>query len=84
MTLSSMSFNESPLSTAEVDAAEKLYGDLAQDIRGVLDVAIRTRVEGDRVAAARQLIQQATQILGDDAPPEPAGIHYNSSGRSWN
>jgi acyl-coenzyme A thioesterase PaaI-like protein len=84
MTLSSMSFNESPLSTAEVDAAEKLYGDLAEDIRGVLDVTIRTRVEEDRVAAARQLIQQATQILGEDAPPEPAGIHYNSSGRSWN
>jgi len=79
-----LSFSESPLSTAEVEAAEKLYGDLAGDIRSVLDVAIRTQVEPDRIAAARDLIQQATQILAEDAPPEPAGIHYNAEGRSWN
>ncbi|GAA3512819.1 PaaI family thioesterase [Aeromicrobium panaciterrae] len=82
--LSSMSFSESPLSTAAVEAAEALYGELTHDIRGVLDVAIRTRVEESRVAQARQLIQQATQILAEDAPPEPAGIHYNADGRSWN
>ena len=84
MTLSSMSFSESPLSTAEVDAAEKLYGDLAGDIRDVLDVVIRTQVGPDRIAAARALVQQATLILSEDAPPEPAGIHYNAEGRSWN
>ena len=84
MTLSSMSFSESPLSTAEVDAAEKLYGDLAGDIRDGLDVVIRTQVGPDRIAAARALVQQATLILSEDAPPEPAGIHYNAEGRSWN
>lgn len=82
--LSSMSFSESPLSTAEVEASERLYGDLAQDIRDIRDFAIRTQVDADRVAAARALLQQATQILAEDAPPEPAGIHYNSDGRSWN
>lgn len=82
--LSSMSFSESPLSTAEVEASERLYGDLAEDVRGARDVTIRTRVDADRVAAARALIQQATQILSEDAPPEPAGIHYNAEGRSWN
>lgn len=82
--LSSMSFSESPLTTAEVEAAERLYGDLAQDIRDVRDLTIRTRVDAERVAAARALVQQASQILAENAPPEPAGIHYNADGRSWN
>ncbi len=84
MTLSSMSFSESPLTTAEVEAVELLYGDLATDIRGVLDVAIRTQVQPARVAEARALVRRATEILAEDAPPEPAGIHYNAEGRSWN
>jgi acyl-coenzyme A thioesterase PaaI-like protein len=84
MTLSSTSFVLSELSTASVEAAEKLYGDLTGDIRDAVDVAIRTRVSADRIAAARGLIQQASQILAEDAPPEPAGIHFNAEGRSWN
>lgn len=84
MNLSTMSFSESPLTTAEVEAAERLYGQLAQDIREIRDLTIRTRVNADRVAAARALVQQASQILAEDAPPEPAGIHYNAEGRSWN
>lgn len=82
--LSTMSFSESPLSTAEVDASEKLYGALAQDVREVRDLTIRTRVDADRVAAAQALLKQAAEILAEDAPPEPAGIHYNADGRSWN
>lgn len=84
MTLSSMSFNASDLSTADVEASERLYGGLAGDIRLLVDVAIRTNVDADRVAAARQLIRQAEQILAEDAPPDPAGIHFNTEGRSWN
>ena len=84
MTLSSTSFVQSELSTAEVEESEELYGALTDDIRALVDVAIRTRVGADRVAAARALIQQATQILAEDAPPDPAGIHFNAEGRSWN
>jgi acyl-coenzyme A thioesterase PaaI-like protein len=84
MTLSSLSFNLSELSTAEVEVSERLYGELAGDIRSVVDVAIRTQVDAERIAAARGLIQQATQILAEDAPPDPAGIHFNADGRSWN
>ncbi|MCW2801360.1 MAG: uncharacterized protein JWQ70_2832 [Aeromicrobium sp.] len=84
MTLSSLSFTLSELSTADVEASEKLYGELAGDIRQVVDVAIRTQVTADRVAAARDLVRQATQILAEDAPPEPAGIQFNAEGRSWN
>ncbi len=84
MTLSSLSFKLSGLSTAEVEASELLYGELADDIRQVIDIAIRTGVEADRVAAARDLIRQAAQILAEDASSEPAGIQFNAEGRSWN
>jgi acyl-coenzyme A thioesterase PaaI-like protein len=84
MTLSSMSFNASHLSTAEVEASERLYGGLAGDIRVLVDVAIRTNVDAERIAAARDLVRQAEQILAEDASPDPAGIHFNTEGRSWN
>lgn len=84
MTLSSMSFNPSELSTAEVDASEQLYGGMADDVRLLVDVAIRTNVDAERIAAARALVRQAEQILAEDASPEPAGIHFNTEGRSWN
>jgi acyl-coenzyme A thioesterase PaaI-like protein len=84
MTLSSMSFNASDLSTAEVEASELLYGGLAGDIRVLVDVAIRTNVDAERIAAARDLVRQAERILAEDASPDPAGIHFNTEGRSWN
>jgi len=84
MTLSSMSFNPSDLSTAEVEASERLYGGLADDVRLLIDVAIRTNVDADRIAAARELVRQAEQILAEEASPDPAGVHFNTEGRSWN
>ncbi|MEJ7633554.1 PaaI family thioesterase [Aeromicrobium sp.] len=84
MTLSSMSFVLSEMSTAAVEASEVLYGGLAADVRLLVDVAIRTRVDAERVAAARDLVRQAEQILAEDASPEAAGIHFNTEGRSWN
>ncbi|WP_223148764.1 PaaI family thioesterase [Aeromicrobium ginsengisoli] len=84
MTLSSMSFVPSEMTTAEVEASELLYGGLAQDVRHLVDVAIRTNVDADRVAAARALVRQAEQVLAEDASTEPAGIQFNTEGRSWN
>lgn len=84
MTLSSMSFNPSDLSTAEVEASERLHGGLAGDIRRLVDVAIRTNVDAERVAAASELVRQAEQVLSEDASPNPAGIHFNTEGRAWN
>ncbi|MDZ5619639.1 PaaI family thioesterase [Nocardioides bizhenqiangii] len=82
LSLSSFSFEDIP--TAEVDAAEKLYGALAHDVRALNDVSIRTRVDQARVDRARALVQEATDLLAEDAPSGPAGIHYNGEGRSWN
>jgi acyl-coenzyme A thioesterase PaaI-like protein len=84
MSLSAGSFVLSELSTASVEASEQLYGGLAGDLRGAIDVAIRTRVGPDRIAEARELVQEAARILAEDASPDPAGIQFNAEGRSWN
>lgn len=78
------SFSHEDLSTAQVEAAELLYGGLTDDVRRLLDLTIRTRVGDDRVARARALLQEAAGVLAEDAPDGPAGIHYNDEGRSWN
>ncbi|EFQ82370.1 thioesterase family protein [Aeromicrobium marinum DSM 15272] len=84
MRLSAESFSQLDLTTAEVEAAERLYGALTGDIRRLVDVAIRTGVDAGRVEQARELVRRATTILAEDAPPDPAGIHFNAEGRSWN
>jgi acyl-coenzyme A thioesterase PaaI-like protein len=82
--LSSSSFSFEDVPTSDVDAAERLYGPLAGDVRSLLDVTIRTRADADRVGRARALVREATTLLAEHAPPEPAGVHFNAEGRSWN
>ena len=80
--MSSFSFEE--LSNAEVERAEAVYGGLTDDVRTLVDLAIRTRVDEQRVARARALLSEAADLLAEDAQPGPAGVHYNAEGRSWN
>lgn len=82
LSLSSFSFEDVP--TTEIEAAEELYGGLARALRGLVDVAIRSQVDATQVARARELVREATGLLAADAPPGPAGIHFNAEGRSWN
>jgi acyl-coenzyme A thioesterase PaaI-like protein len=82
LSLGSFSFEDVP--TEEVEAAEELYGGLTGDVRRLVDVTIRSRVDADRVAEARDLLRRAADLLGEDAPERPAGVHYNAQGRSWN
>lgn len=79
-----MSFQISEQSTAAIEESERIHGALAGDLRDAVDVAIRTRVDPDRVAEARELIRQATKVLSEDAEDGPAGVHFNAEGRSWN
>jgi len=82
--LSADSFVLSDLSTAEVEASERVHGALADDLRRLVDVAIRTNAGEDDVARVRELVQQATAVLEQDASPDPAGLKFNHEGRSWN
>lgn len=82
--LSSASFQLSDESTASIEESERIHGALADDLRGIVDVAIRTRVSPDRVAEARALLRRAAEVLAADADEGPAGIRFNNEGRSWN
>ncbi len=80
--MSSFVFEDLP--TDDVEAAERLWGGLTDDVRRLLDLGIRSRVDAERVARARALLQEAAGLLAQDAPAGPAGVHYNAHGRSWN
>ncbi|MDO9457588.1 PaaI family thioesterase [Nocardioides sp.] len=82
--LSMSSFSFEDLTTEDVDAAEALWGGLTDDVRRLLDLTIRSRVGPEQVARARAMLQEAADLLAEDAPAEPAGVHYNAHGRSWN
>jgi acyl-coenzyme A thioesterase PaaI-like protein len=82
--LSAESFVLSDLSTAEVESSERVHGALADDLRRLVDVAIRTLAEPDRVARVRDLVREAEELLAEDASPDPAGLKFNAEGRSWN
>jgi acyl-coenzyme A thioesterase PaaI-like protein len=82
LSLGSFSFEDVP--TADVEAAERLYGGLTDDVRRLVDLTIRSRVDADRVERARALVREAADLLAEDASEGPAGVHYNSHGRSWN
>ena len=82
--LSLGSFSHQDVPTADVEAAEELWGGLTADVRDLVDLTIRSRVDEERVARARALVQEAAALLAHDAPEGPAGVHYNSHGRSWN
>ena len=82
LSLGSFSFEDVP--TEDVEAAEQLYGGLTDDVRRLVDLTIRSRVGADRVAEARELLRRAADLLAEDAPEGPAGVHYNAHGRSWN
>lgn len=74
----------SEISTSEIDASEQLHGPFTDDVRRLIDVAIRTRVSTAEVERARALVNEAVELLGEDAGPGPAGIRFNAEGRSWN
>lgn len=82
--LSNDSFSFEDVPTARIDELEARYGALADDVRELRDLAIRTQVDGGQLRRARALLAEAREILAADVAPGPAGVHFNSEGRSWN
>jgi acyl-coenzyme A thioesterase PaaI-like protein len=78
------SFSHREVPTAEIEAAEARYGAFTDDVRRLLDLTIRSTVAEDRLARAQALIREAGDVLAEEAQAGPAGVHYNSEGRSWN
>lgn len=76
-------FDSSDLTDAGVDAIEALHVPVAGDLRGLIDVAIRSEVGEDAVAEARRHLAAASALLSAQARPGPAGVSHNATGRSW-
>ena len=76
-------FQLSDLTDADVDAIYDRYVPLTEDVRELVDLAIRSEVGDDEVARAREHLRAAAEILRDRTRPGPAGVQYNATGRSW-
>ncbi len=76
-------FEVSDLTDAEVDAIYERYVPLTEEVRDLVDLAIRSEVGDDEVARAREHLRAAAEILRAQAPPGPVGVKYNATGRSW-
>lgn len=73
------------VSDAQIDAEAARYGPLAEDLRALVDLTIRSRAGDDEVAQVRDLLDQARRTLAADAEDHPFGVRWGASGRrrSW-
>ena len=76
-------FESSPLSDEQVDEIESRFAPLTDELRRLIDVAIRSEVGDEAVAAALGHLRAAGTLLGSQARPGPSGVQHNASGRSW-
>lgn len=58
-----------------------MYGPLAESLRRLIDVSIRSEVDADAVAAAKAKIDAATDELGASMVPGSFGLRHGSDGR---
>lgn len=76
-------FDASDLTDAEVDAIEARFVPLTDDLRTLVDLAIRSEADDVAVAEARRHLAAASALLGATVRPGPAGVSHNETGRSW-
>lgn len=77
-------FRQVEVPTEQVDAVEATYAPLVDAIRRLTDVVVRARAGADDVADAVKQLESLITTFEADAEPGPAGIQFNSEGRSWN
>jgi acyl-coenzyme A thioesterase PaaI-like protein len=61
---------------------ESVYAPLAESIRRLIDVSIRTETGPAAVAAAKSKIDSATEALSDMLHPGPVGVHRMPDGQT--
>jgi acyl-coenzyme A thioesterase PaaI-like protein len=61
---------------------ESVYAPLAESIRRLIDVSIRTEADPAAVAAAKSKIDSATDELSQALQPGPVGVHPTVDGRT--
>ncbi len=76
-------FEASDLTDEQVDAIEASHVPVADDLRALIDLAIRSEVGASAVSEARRHLAAAAELLGARTRPGPAGVAHNATGRSW-
>jgi acyl-coenzyme A thioesterase PaaI-like protein len=66
----------------DLSRLESVYAPLAESIRRLIDISIRTDAEPAAVAAAQAKIDAAAAELSEAAPPGPVGVHYLPDGQT--
>ena len=69
------------MSAGEHDRLAALYGPLTDDVRGLIEAALRTEAEQDAIDAARTAIQTATDALRSRQQDESQVVRYAVGGR---
>lgn len=70
----------------EIEAERATYGPLAEALRRLNDLSIRTLVGAEQVAEATALLEQAAAVLSAEVDPEPYGVRFSKlvgGGRNW-
>ena len=63
---------------------EEAYGELAAEVRRLVDLTIRSQVAPADVRAAAARLREVNDLLAGDVRPGPAGVTFNATGRAWN
>lgn len=63
---------------------EEAYGELAAEVRRLVELTIRSEVDPDRVRAATERLRKVNASLARQVRPGPAGVTFNANGRAWN
>ncbi|WGX98154.1 PaaI family thioesterase [Nocardioides sp. L-11A] len=77
-------FIHDEIPTDEVERREKALSALADSVRDLVDATIRSTVADEELAAVRADVDGLVARLRAAQLPGPAGVRFNSEGRSWN
>jgi acyl-coenzyme A thioesterase PaaI-like protein len=79
-----IAFIHEEIPTEQVEQREKVLSSLTDAVRDLVDATIRSTVADDELDAVRAEVEALTARLRAAQLPGPAGVRYNSEGRSWN
>ena len=77
-------FIHDDIPTEEVERREKALFALTDAVRDLVDATIRSTVADEELTAVRAEVDALVARLRAAQLPGPAGVRYNSEGRSWN
>ena len=65
-------------------ADEEAFGELAAEVRRLVDLTIRSEVDPAAARLAAERLREVNDLLAARLRPGPAGVAFNATGRSWN